>query len=243
MGSRQDDPGLLVPSFSYDDLYDLVGRPDGLAVDSRADRKRRRNWVGRQLAVLEDLALVRRVDRPGDTPRLWVLRDDQSGSPFDDPGENAREDGTRFVTVVMAPFASGHARAWAVPQITAFLAAMTAEVYERSATRDAADVGGRRWARPPEWFAKPGSVATGPIHFGSTSFYDGVKTLEGQGLLRIDYVRTNPWTNRPWKGGPRNVYTNQFVSGTRAVLETRQQLREAVTANDFDLGQIQRVKP
>lgn len=243
LNGRQDDPGITRPGFSYDDIYDLIGPTDGTLPLSAADMKRRRKWVARQLTALEELTLVRRVTRRGDTPRLWVLRDDRTGEPFDDPGEGAKEDGTRFVTMVMAPFASGHARSWGVPELTVYLAAMAAEVYERQTTRSAADIGERQWARTPAWFAGPGNLKGGTISFGESSFYDGLQALEQQGLLRIDYVRSNPWTSRPWKGGPRNVYTNRFVSGTLEVLEARSQLREAVTPDDLtvDTPQAQRL--
>src|SRR5690349_6539092 len=73
-GERE--PGLILPRYSYEQLHDLTRAPGTLGsalpdVDAPAEVVRlKRKWVGKQLARLEELGLLRRQDRPGQRPKL-----------------------------------------------------------------------------------------------------------------------------------------------------------------------------
>jgi hypothetical protein len=212
-GKRQ--PGLVLPRCSWELLHDLAKGSGGLGdvgpgIDATPKVvKLKRKWVGSQLARLEQMKLVRRELRPGNRPRLFVLRDDGSGEPFDDP------DGTRgntYITIRGSLIASRSLSSWGAPELSAYLAAMAAERSEHSEGRRI-EPGTGEWFRPLAWFADTEELYGPPdrvrMGFSAATLERGIDSLVDDKLIRRRRILRNPRTNRRLKG-PRNLYRNNF---------------------------------
>jgi hypothetical protein len=236
-GKRQS--GAVLPACSWELLHDLckVGKNLG-AVEPGLDAppeviKLKRKWVGQQLKRLESLKLVRRELRPGNRPRLTVLRDDGSGEPFDDPDGNV---GNTYVTILGSVIASHTMANWGAPELTAFLAAMAAERSEgKGKTRQ--PHGSRYWYRPLAWFADLEGLY-GPdervrMGFSVPTLERGIASLEKAGLMGHRRIHRNPRTGRRLKG-PRNYYSNNFAS-----LRDKATVVDAAEIEDLPEGSIE----
>lgn len=214
-GKRE--PGLVLPRYSWEELHDLARVPNTLGsapADSEAGsevRRLKRKWVGEQLARLEDLQLLRREPGRGGRPRLTVLRDDGSGSAFDDPDGTP---GNSYLTISGAAIASGALASWGVPELSFYLAAMVAERYSEDMKRRGNwPLDSNQWFRPLGWFR--GSGARRPrshvlIPFSVPTLERGLAALEEAGLVSRERITQNPQNGRRLSG-PRNLYRNQFV--------------------------------
>ena len=129
----------------------------------RSARRLKRNWVGKQLGVLEQAGLVQRESGHRVRPRIIVQRDHGTG-PFDDPDGKA---GNSYITI-SGPVITHWLRLWGTPEVSAYLAAMVADRYARLKNPDRYPRGGAIWFETLEWFADP--TATGPpATYGSVS--------------------------------------------------------------------------
>ena len=205
-------PGQIDPSLSWEDLHDLVRAP---LYGNEVILKRK--WVTDKLARLQALHLVRRVPSPGRRPDLIVLRDDGSRKPLDDPSGGGDDS---YVTVLGTLVEFDWLRIWRSPEVTAYLAAMTAERYARAdpvfaaaARLNARPIGGGLWYRPLRWFADPRSERP-PDHvrypFSERTLKRGFAALRRAGLVTTEWLREDPRTDRPFRGGPRPLYWNGF---------------------------------
>ncbi len=212
-GKRQ--PGFVLPRCSWELLHDLAKGGGGLGdvgpgIDATPKVvKLKRKWVGSQLARLEQMKLVRRELRPGNRPRLFVLKDDGSGEPFDDP------DGTpenTYITIRGSVIASRALSSWGASELSAYLAAMAAERSENSEGRRI-EPGTGEWFRPLAWFADAEGLYGPPdrvrIGFSVPTLERGIDSLVDDKLIKRRRIHRNPRTNRRLKG-PRNLYRNNF---------------------------------
>ncbi len=212
-GKRE--PGIVLPQCSWELLHDLARGDQGLGsvgpgMDATPDAlKLKRKWVGHELGRLEKMKLVRRELRPGNRPRLFVLRDDGSGKAFDDPDGSQ---GNTYISIRGSVIASKALASWGAPELSAFLAAMTAERSENHEGRRI-EPGTGRWYRPLAWFAdKDGFYGPSDrvlIEFSVPSLERGIAKLEAESLITRRRILRNPRTNRRLKG-PRNLYVNNF---------------------------------
>lgn len=214
-GKRE--PGLILPQCSWELLHDLARGDRGLGsvgpgIDASPEAlKLKRKWVGHELGRLEKMKLVRRELRPGNRPRLFVLRDDGSGEPFDDPDGSQ---GNTYISIRGSVIASRALAQWGAPELSAYLAAMAAE---RSENHDGRRIepGTGRWYRPLAWFADKDDLY-GPsdrvrMRFSVPTLERGIANLEADKLIGRRRILRNPRTNRRLKG-PRNLYFNNFDS-------------------------------
>lgn len=209
-------PGAVLYGYSYERLHDL-SRPASIFGDYGSDADtppevvaKKRKWVGEQLDRLEDLKLVKRVERKGRRPYLFVMCDDGNGGAFDDPdglGDNS------YVRILGPLIARRKLAAWGAPELSAYLAAMTAERWADSARNfQRAQPGTGTWFRPLAWF---GDVERyGPKHrvalpFATRTLERGMVALEKQGLIAREKTTAAPFSNRRLSG-PRVVYRNRF---------------------------------
>jgi hypothetical protein len=195
------------------------------------DKHLKRKWVGEKLSKLEGLGLIRREQRPGLRPRIFVLRDDGSGEPLDDPGA---VDGESYVTVVGAIFGSGRVAAWGSPQIAAYFAAMIAERYARAdpamnRVEETRPFGGGVWFRPLDWFEDKENRRP-PHHvripFSTRTLRRGFALLRDEGVVATKRIHEDPRTGRPFANeGGRLLYYNGFddlrASSSRSRVRTR----------------------
>jgi hypothetical protein len=210
--------GLVLPSYSWEQLHDLTRTTTSLGVtppdiDAPPEVVRlKRKWVGRQLRHLEELKLVRRIEQPGKRPKLIVLRDDGTGKPLDDPDG---QPGNTYVTILGGIIASGALAAWSTPALSAYLAAMVAERHDPAAQKRRSDrnAGEGRWFRALAWFADTdghyGPEARVRLPFTVPTLERGFKQLERDGLVAWQTHSFNPRTLRRLSG-PRNFYKNNF---------------------------------
>lgn len=209
--------GLVLPQCSWELLHDLSKGDQGLgAVSPGMDApqgvlKLKRKWVGQQLKRLEEMKLVRREPRPGNRPRLLVLRDDGSGEPFDDPNGSR---GNTYISILGSVIGSRALASWGAPELSAYLAAMAAERGESRQGRHI-EPGTGRWYRPLAWFADKDGLY-GPsdrvrMGFSVPTLERGIASLEASKLMSHRRILRNPRTNRRLKG-PRNLYFNNFDS-------------------------------
>ena len=208
-------PGLVLPQCSWELLHDLARGDQGLGtvgpgIDASPQAlKLKRKWVGHELGRLEEMKLVRRELRPGNRPRLFVLRDDGSGELLDDPDGSP---GNTYISIRGSVIASRTLASWGAPELSAYLAAMAAE---RSENYDGRRIepGTGRWYRPLAWFADTDDLY-GPsdrvrLGFSVPTLERGIAKLEAEKLIARRRILRNPRTNRRLKG-PRNLYFNNF---------------------------------
>jgi hypothetical protein len=232
---RRSTSGLVLDRFTYEDLHDLArGRFSGEAGDTYTyDPKLvrlKRKWVGDQLQELEALKLIRREQRPGTTPTIVVLRDDESEEPFDAPDGSP---GNTYVSILGGIISSGALADWKMAQLTFYLAAMIAEWHSvrlpfplspailkqlpALAVRGA-EPGGGSWYRPFTWFNNAAQREDNAvlIPFSDSTLERGRKLFEAEGLIEVQQLRRNPRTGKPFKSGPRNLYVSKFNTLTEA---------------------------
>jgi hypothetical protein len=205
--------GYLPEAVSWEDLHDLVR--DGEFYANNRDLKRK--WVGEQLARLEKVRLIDRQPAQGRRPRLLVLSDRGDRSAFDDPG-GAPDDS--YVTLFGTLYAFGTIRGWGGPELAGYIAAMIAERYARSDSRFSEvaqlrnrPLGAGLWYRPLTWFAD--SEHKRPPHhvridFAERTLRRGFSSLRAAGLIRSEWIDTDPRTGQPFLEGPRVLYHNLF---------------------------------
>lgn len=212
------DVGLVLPSYSWEQLHDLarVSTSQGATppdIDAPPGVVRlKRKWVGNQLKQLEELQLVRRVEQPGKRPKLFVLRDDGTGEPLDDPDG---QPGNTYVTILGSIIASGALAAWSTPALSAYLAAMVAERHDPAAQKRSGDrnAGEGRWFRALAWFADVdghyGPEARIRLPFAVATLERGFRQLRRDGLVMW---QTHSFDLRTMRrlSGPRNFYKNNF---------------------------------
>ena len=210
-------PGLVLPQCSWELLHDLSKGDQGLGdvgpgMDPSPEAlKLKRKWVGQQLKRLEEMNLLKREARPGNRPRLLVLRDDGTGQPFDDP-DGSR--GNTYISILGSVIGSRALASWGAPELSAYLAAMAAERSENRRGRNI-EPGTGRWYRPLAWFADKDGLY-GPsdrvqMGFSVPTLERGIVRLEAARLMSHRRIHRNPRTNRRLKG-PRNLYFNNFDS-------------------------------
>lgn len=206
--------GELPATISWESIHDIARG----GIRYGTDRELKRKWVGEQLQQLEALRLVRRELVPGRRPRLVVLSDKGTGSPFDDP---RGEPGDSYVSVLVKVLRRGWLPHWSGAALAAYIAAMIAERYARADVRlaevwqlERQKLGGGRWFRQLGWFAD--TEGRRPSHHVKVPF--AVRTL-GRGfseLRRLNCIAS--WRTlsdprnegRDFEGGPRTIYQNRF---------------------------------
>ena len=213
-GNRE--PGLVLPDISYQSLHDICRPPSHFSmrlpedeIDDRQILRLKRNWVGKQLGVLEQAGALRRVSGNRGRPRIIVQRDHGTG-PFDDPDGT---EGNSYITI-SGPIIAQWLKFWGTPEVSAYLAAMVADRYARLKNPGHFPRGGAIWFETLDWFADPhGYRPQGHVRIGFTS-----RTLQrGLANLRTDNLVT--WEHRTirpdkpghrFRSGRRNIYTNHF---------------------------------
>jgi hypothetical protein len=218
VGERPD-PGLVLPRYRYEHLYDLVraGRRVGAqepGTEGSTDVLRlKRKWVRGQLLQLERLRLVERIPQPGRRSRLLVRSDDGLGGPFDDPDGS---EGNLYITILGSVISSGRLATWGAPELSAYLAAMVAERWAPGPRRAP---GTGTWYRPLEWFAdsrrRYGPDDRTPMAFSVATLERGIAKLEKEGLLSHTHITVDPHSRERLQGR-RNLYVNQFTALDRS---------------------------
>ena len=213
-GNRE--PGLVLPDISYRSLHDICRPPSRFSprppedeIDDRKILRLKRNWVGKQLGVLEEAGAVRRESAHRGRPKLIVQRDYGTG-PFDDPDGKK---GNSYITI-SGPVISQWLRLWETPEVSAYLAAMVADRYARIKNPGRFPQGGATWFETLDWFADPhGYRPQGHIRIGFAP-----RTLQ-RGLANLRTVNLVTWQHRTirpdkpghrFRSGRRNIYTNHF---------------------------------
>lgn len=204
--------GLLDTRISWEELHDLI-RPGDYYGEAT---KLKRNWVGDKLERLDAENLVHRVMSPGGRTLVQVLRDDASGEPLDDPGPA----GEGYVTVSGDLFEYGRIGTWGSPELSAYLAAMIAERFTRSAPETAfmnagLPWGAGLWFRELRWFSDPRGQR--PQHhvrmpFSERTLRRGFVSLRSQGLVATVRIHRDPRTGDPFRQAQgRYLYQNGFA--------------------------------
>lgn len=213
-------PGTLLPRIRYEELHDVcrdahhftIGLPEN-ALDEPEVREKKRQWVRRQLKVLEGLGLVEIELREGKRPLITVLADDGSGRPFDDPGARASERGNSYVTIHGSVIASDGFCSWRAPEIVAYLCAMTAERFDPSPPKIA---GTGTWYRPADWFGGAHRLQGHVLYpFAERTIRSGLQRLEQGGWVTSAPLRRDPRTRRRFSY-PKKLYTNRFDTAGKA---------------------------
>lgn len=208
-------PGSVLSEVSYQDLHDICLLPDRFSMttpenqfDDQEILRLKRNWVGRQLRVLEQQGAILRKPRHGGRPSILVLRDHGTGS-FDDPDGSK---GNSYITI-SGPVIAKWLKFWGTPEVAAYMAAMVADRYARLRNPHAAR-GGATWFETLHWFSDPnnhrpqGHVKIG---FSPRTLQRGFKKLREDGLISWEHRSTRPdKPGRRFRSGRRNIYTNRF---------------------------------
>jgi hypothetical protein len=209
-------PGYVLWDWHYEHLHDLVkGAPERRAQASRSDRESRhlkRKWIADQLSKLQSLSLVEVTPRPGSRSQLVMLRDDGTGSPFDDPGEAGGRDDDRYVTIRGSLAASGVLASWNAPELAAFLAALYAEsLNERGAGRAPGADGTKSWWRQLAWFSDEHQHPLGRVTlpFSKSLLEDGLRAHRDSGLITTTTLAAHPTSHKPFNS-PRVHYHDHF---------------------------------
>lgn len=215
----QRSPGTLLPRVRYEELHDVcrdphhftVGLPEN-ALDDPEVREKKRQWVRRQLKVLEELGLVEVVPREGKRPLITVLADDGSGDPLDDPGARASEPGNAYVTIHGGVLASDDFGTWGAPEVVAYLCAMTAERFDPSPPKVA---GTGTWYRPADWFGGAHRLQGHVLYpFAERTIRSGLQRLEQAGWVSTAPLKRDPRTRRRFAHS-KKLYTNRFDAAGR----------------------------
>jgi len=149
---------------------------------------------------------------------LFVLRDDGSGDPFDDPDGRP---GNSYVSVLGAVIATGTLTEWSANELAFYLCAMVAERFERDRRSRlgqavAAPLGGGVWHRPLRWFADVDGTMRLPNHvrfpFSVPTLERGLAAHRTNGLIEVERWDRDPVTRKRFITGRRNVYQNHFDS-------------------------------
>lgn len=210
-------PGTVLPKISWETLHDLVRESsqgaDPKHLDSSPEvRKLKRKWVNDNLGKLEEMGLVERdyTGRAGRRPLLRVLRDDGSGDPFDDPTGNSG----RYTSILGGIFSSRAIVGWNGRTLAAYMAAMYAE-HHNPPTLQKRGIGAKRWFRSAAWFSdidgSYGPEGRVKLPIPTASLIKGLNLLEDKGLLSHERILVSP-VNGQRLQGPRNIYTNNFLS-------------------------------
>lgn len=216
-GARR--PGYVLHDWSYEHLYDLVrvgpvARTDRHLTD-REVRHLKRKWVDNQARKLVALRLLRVEPVPGRRPRLIVLRDDDRGRAFDDPGATGKD---LYVTIRGSLIATGTLAKWGAPEVAAMLAALYAEFYaERPRGRPLSADGTGRWWRQLAWFNNPDwhPLNRPMLPFSKSLLERGFDALDDQRLITRTKTSHDPRTKARF-ATPRVVYRNRFARLDRA---------------------------
>lgn len=214
-GRRQ--AGLVLPRISYEDLHDfcrvstryLMASPEDEIHDPKV-LAAKRNWVGKNLAILERVGAVERGEAHRGRPAI-VMRQDHGDGPFDDPDGSP---GNSYVTI-SGPVLARWLSVWGAPEVAAYLAAMVADRYSRlKDPKGAIHVGGATWFEALEWFEDPqGYRPAGHVRipFAVRTLERGLASLKADGLVtwRQSSVRPDQ-PGRRFRSGRRNIYTNHF---------------------------------
>lgn len=214
-GTKPTRVGLIRYPATYRELHDLCRRPNvfGEDLDDPKVLDAKRKWVAEQLVRLEQRQLVRRVKyENGKRPELFVLRDDGSAEPFDDPGTSESD---RYVRLVGDVVASGAFRAWGAPELCAYIAAMYAERWaDLASKRPRTQPGTGKWFQPLAWFANAdgryGPPNRSPLPFSVKTLERGMSSLCRQGLLDRNPERVDPFRGTRFRQ-TRIIYTNGFT--------------------------------
>lgn len=217
-----------VLDISYEELHDIVRdpytystrHPRDADLDETKILDKKRTWVREQLLVLEKLKLIKREMRPGRRPRIIVLKDDGSGDPFDDPGNDAALSiaGSAYVTIPGAVFADPRFRRWTGRSLAAFLCAMTAEGRD-DGTND--EPGNGRWFRTVEWFRGKYRPNDRTVYkFAARTIQDGFSELEE--LKQLSHEKKRSFRSHRFDR-PRKIYRNDF--GAKKAKSRRSKLR------------------
>lgn len=207
---------------SYEALHDLVRSPRRFSVDApedevedSAERQQKREWVRRQLQILEDSGLLRRDNKgSGRRPELVVLSDLGDGSDFDDPDGSA---GNSYLTVPGALIGTATFREWGGPELAAFYCALQADRYAaHAAAKRGKNVspGRATWYRQADWFNGENPHVRRPdghvlFPFSTATIERGLKALRSQGLIEGNRQVRSPEGKRFMH--PRMVYENRFT--------------------------------
>ena len=210
------EPGVVLPEISYQDLHDLCRVPTRFSmttpedqIDDRQILRLKRNWVGKQLKVLEQQGAIRRQPGYGDRPRIIVQRDHGSTGPIDDPDGSP---GNSYITI-SGPVIAKWLKYWGTPEVAAYLAAMVADRYAQLKNPDVAR-GGATWFQTLDWFADPnGYRPPGHVRMGFSprTLQRGFVNLRKDGLITWEHRSIRP--DKPghrFRSGRRNIYTNHF---------------------------------
>ena len=213
-GNRE--PGLVLPDISYRSLHDICRPPSRFSprlpedeIDDRQILRLKRNWVGKQLAVLEQVGAVRRETGDRGRPRIIVQRDHGTG-PFDEPDGKR---GNSYITI-SGPVIAQWLKFWGTPEVSAYLAAMVADRYARLKNPGRFPRGGADWFETLEWFADPhGYRPQGHVRIGFAprTLQRGLANLSTDGLVTWEHRTIRP--DKPghrFRSGRRNIHTNHF---------------------------------
>lgn len=209
--------GVVPPRVSYEQLHDLcrvAGRYLLTAPEDEVHEPKvlaaKRNWVGRQLAILEEHGSVERREVHRGRPELVLQRDHGPGA-FDDPDGTA---GNSYVTV-SGPVLARWLPAWGAPEVAAYLASMVADRYARlKKLNDGTPLGGATWFESLDWFSDPNGYRPAGhvrIGFSTRTLERGFAGLRSDGLVTWEHSSRRPdQPGRRFRSGRRNIYTNHF---------------------------------
>jgi len=213
--ARNRQVGLVLPTVTYQDLHDICRSPyryslthfDDPAADQQV-RRLKRNWVSKQMKVLEECGAVRREPGYSGRPKIVVQRDHGTGD-LDDPDGSP---GNSYITI-SGPVIAKWLKFWGTPEVAAYLAAMVADRY--AGIRHPYFVrGGAKWFQTLEWFSDPGAYRPHDhvtMDFSPRTLQRGLARLREDGLITWEHSTTRPdLPGRRFRSGRRNIYSNLF---------------------------------